>query len=50
MKKIIFNIFILILIMCPFFVNAEEYKYTIDDASLLKKDTKEYNLFLKLWI
>ena len=42
MKKIIFNIFILILLICPFFVNAEEYKYTIDDASLLKKDTKEY--------
>ena len=40
-KKII-NIFILLLVICPFYTNAKEYKYVQDDASLLKKETKEY--------
>lgn len=43
MKKILLNLFILIMIIfCPSIVNAEEYTYTIDNANLLKKETKEY--------
>ena len=43
MKKILLNLFIFIAILfCPTLVNAEEYTYTIDNANLLKKDTKEY--------
>ena len=43
MKKILINLFIFIaVLLCPTLVNAEEYTYTIDNANLLKKDTKEY--------
>ena len=42
MKKNIFKFLILLILICPIFVHAEEYKYTKDEANLLKKSTKEY--------
>ena len=43
MKKILFNLLILIVILfSPSIVKAEEYTYTLDNANLLKADTKEY--------
>lgn len=43
MKKILLNLFILIVIIfSPSIVNAKDYIYTLDNANLLKEDTKEY--------
>ena len=43
MKKILFNLLILIVILfSPSIVKAEEYTYTLDNANLLKVETKEY--------
>lgn len=43
MKKILLNILIIIMIIfCPSIVKANEYNYTLDNANLLKNDTKDY--------
>lgn len=43
MKKLLLNLlFLITIIFSPTLVHAEEYNYTLDNANLLKEETKDY--------
>lgn len=42
MKKYVYIVLLFIMLICPIKVSAQDYKYTLDEANVLKKQTKEY--------